>query len=94
LHQALEIFQIFIMFFVIQLPFLISLNVWRKKNLLTHARIIAITSYSAVIVQLTLWPLITNHPSMGWADIPYNIKPFDSIWGSINKIRINTPQIF
>ncbi|WP_337100043.1 VanZ family protein [Paenibacillus sp. YIM B09110] len=55
-----------------------------KNRLLTHIRFIAITAYVVVIINLTMWPPITGQTPVGWSDIAYNFKPFDSILGSLN----------
>lgn len=84
MNQFTDMLSIFITFFFIQLPFLIVLNLLKKNRLLENIRFIAITAYVAVIIHLTFWPLVQGQPPVGLSDITYNIKPFDSILGSLN----------
>ncbi|MDQ0060062.1 VanZ family protein [Paenibacillus harenae] len=84
MRQVTEIFEIFIIFFFLQIPFLIAFNLFKKNKLLTNIRFIAITAYVVVIVQLTLWPTVAGQFPIGWSEVTYNFKPFHSILGSLN----------
>lgn len=91
LYQVKEIIIIFIVLFIVQSIFLVGFNYFFKRPLLRHVRWIMVSSYTAVIISLTLMPMMGNMMPLSWSQVPYNLIPFESILGSLKHFYYIVP---
>jgi glycopeptide antibiotics resistance protein len=82
--QVQEILVVFLIPLILLLPLLVIINMYLKKPVTSIIKVSLFISYCFVVVSLTLWPPISELPAVSWSDIPYNIKPLDSIIGSLS----------
>ncbi len=82
--QVQEILVVFLIPLIFLLPLLVIINLYLKKPVFSIIKVSLFISYCFVVVSLTLWPPISGLPAVSWSNIPYNLKPLDSIMGSLS----------
>lgn len=91
MYQVRELLFIFTAIFIVQLIPLVIFNFFTKRSLLKNIRWILVAAYVAVIISLTILPTMRIPATVSWSEVPYNLKPFASILGSLDHFYYMVP---